>query len=111
MLYEVITFGDAAFNVNSQVLQSDGKLLLAGEIDTGVTKKGFITRLNSDGSLDTSFNTTGEIVHPFLEGINVIKLQADGKILVGSSYNNEVAMARYNADGTPDLGFASYNFV
>src|SRR6185295_9731920 len=42
--------------VNSLVLQPDGKVLIGG-VDGG-TKKGYVSRLNVDGSLDGTFITT-----------------------------------------------------
>ena len=61
-------------------LQSDGKILLAGPFTSvaGVARNG-LARLNSDGSLDTTFV-------PALSGwesVNVVCAQADGKVLFG----------------------------
>lgn len=107
----VANFSNASFNVKSQAVQTDGKLILVGEINSGLSTKGFIFRLNADGSLDTTFNTTGRVVHSFIDIFEIVKLQSDGKILVGGTYNNDVAIARYNANGTLDAGFAlSGNF-
>ena len=104
-------FSNASFNVKSQAVQTDGKLILVGEINSGLSTKGFVFRLNTDGSLDTSFNTTGRVVHTFVEKFEVIKLQSDGKIVVGGTFNNDVAIVRYNSNGTLDTGFAlSGNF-
>ena len=99
-------FANGTFKTKSQVVQSDGKIVLAGELNNGIEIKGFIFRLNSDGSLDATFNTTGRVIHPFVGGFEVVKLQTDGKIVVGGTYNNDAAVARYNSNGTPDLGFA-----
>ena len=103
----VANFSNASFNVKSQALQTDGKLILVGEINSGLSTKGFVFRLNTDGSLDTSFNTTGRVVHTFVEKFEVIKLQSDGKIVVGGTFNNDVAIVRYNSNGTLDTSFNS----
>jgi uncharacterized delta-60 repeat protein len=63
-------------------------------------------RLLATGDIDTAFGDQGRALHPFFNGIKVVKVQEDGKILVGSSYNNDVAIARYLANGTLDTGFA-----
>jgi uncharacterized delta-60 repeat protein len=69
-------------------------------------------RYNADGSLDTSFDGDG-IVTTAIGAANdyaqsVIQ-QADGKLVVaGSSHNgsdSDVALVRYNADGSLDTGF------
>src|SRR5206468_5937950 len=73
-------------------------------------------RLNTDGSLDTSFNGTGTAIISFAGGSDIandVAVQADGKIIVagradvgatlGQGYN--LALARYNTNGTLDSSF------
>ena len=52
-----------------------------------------------EGTLDTTFNYTGIITTDILTEISCIKLQLDGKIVVGgyldSSPNGLFALARY----------------
>ncbi|MGW8184634.1 MAG: Ig-like domain-containing protein [Candidatus Moraniibacteriota bacterium] len=69
-----------------------------------------IARLNSDGSLDSSFNVGTGTNYSDLYGVYAISIQADGKILIGgefSSYNgtDRNNIARLNADGTLDTNF------
>lgn len=95
-------------NVLSVVLQSNGKIIVAGYFTSysGVGANGII-RLNSDGSIDSSFvYGTG-----FNGLIYSVVLQLDGKILVGggfTSYNGTSAnrIIRLNSDGSIDLSFA-----
>mgnify|MGYP002700352293 CR=1 FL=1 len=91
--------------VNAIVVQSDGKILIGGTFG-GVNNTGRnrIARLNSDGSLDNAFSYAGGI-----NGIVYdIKLQSDGRILVGGNFNSyngyggAVDLARINPNGTPD---------
>jgi len=80
------TFNPAAgtdFAVNTVVIQSDGKILIGGyfNVVNGVTNN-YIARLNSDGSLDSSWNTgsgASDVVYS-------LALQPDGKVLVGGSF-------------------------
>jgi len=97
---------NAAFNVKSHVVLADGKIIVAGEINNGTQPKGFLMRLLTNGELDVTFGTDGKTVHPFLDGFNVVKVQTDGKLLVGSMYNNDFAVARYLANGSLDAAFA-----
>lgn len=97
---------DATFKVKSHAILTDGKIIVAGEIENGVKLQGFLVRLLNNGELDVTFGTQGKVVHPFLEGFNVVKVQSDGKLLVGSGYKNDFAVARYLANGTIDTGFA-----
>jgi uncharacterized delta-60 repeat protein len=90
-------------------LQPEGKILVGGAFTSyNGTPRNYITRLNSDGSLDTSFNPgtgTNDTVY-------TIALQPDGKILIGGQftfYNGASTnrIARLNADGSLDTSFNS----
>lgn len=95
-------------------LQSDGKILLGGYFTSfnGVAAKGLV-RLNSDGTLDTAFNTNlGTGPNDFFGTIHSMAVQTDGKILaVGgfSSFNGVTAggVIRLNSNGTVDTAFAA----
>lgn len=110
-------FGSRAFSV---ALQDDDKIVLAGNvIDTdpqGVGNDFGLARFNSDGSLDGGFGRGGMVRTDFASHDDVasgIAIQSDGKIvavgqadeLVGSSPRGRFAVARYNADGSPDIAF------
>src|SRR6185312_8905643 len=73
-----------------------------------------VTRLNADGSVDTTFGTNGIAATTLSTPSNtdpvphVIAVQSDGKFLVGGMYGGGVAapvLARYNADGSADASF------
>ncbi|MDB5309127.1 MAG: hlyA 4 [Gemmataceae bacterium] len=96
-------------------VQPDGKILAASEY-SGTSWQ--LTRLNPDGSLDTSFGTNGVVVTAFSDPNrnrpvpHTVVIQGDGKILVGGSYGGYSTtqlglLARYNANGAPDNGFGS----
>jgi uncharacterized delta-60 repeat protein/uncharacterized repeat protein (TIGR01451 family) len=94
-------------------LQGDGKIILVG--DAGTNDFGLV-RYNPDGSLDTSFGTGGKVITDFSgSGSNDfgsdVAIQADGKVvLVGISDaggTRDLAMVRYNPDGSLDTGFGT----
>jgi len=113
---------DATFNTGSGAnndiygldLQPDGKVLVTGTftVYNGVTV-GRIARLNADGSLDHTFNTTGVGANPNSGGnfdIYRVKVLPDGKIMIGGDFSqfNGIArnrLARLNADGSLDKSF------
>ncbi|MCP4406749.1 MAG: hypothetical protein GY807_03145, partial [Gammaproteobacteria bacterium] len=73
-----------------------------------------MTRYNTDGSLDTTFDGDGFATADFGSGNDYghsVTVQSDGKILVaGYSYNgsdHDFGLVRYNADGTLDTTFDS----
>ena len=118
----------ASSTVSSIVLQSDGKILLAGAFTaftpssgSSSTSQSFIARLNADGTLDTAFT-------PLVNArATTLALQSDGKIIVGGQFtlfqppgatstnvNGEITstaitrnrLIRLNADGTLDAAYA-----
>ena len=99
---------------NSVCVQTDDKILIGGsfqDINNTATRNFSISRLNKDGSRDSTFNK-GEILHPFTEGIdvgNTIRLQNDGKIIIaGNSIVDGQTLfkiARFNSDGSVDKTF------
>lgn len=97
----------AAHYVYSVALQNDGKILIGGNFTSyNGTNVNRVARLNSDGTLDTTFNTgTGSA-----NAIRNITVQNDGKILIGgefSAFNGTAAgrLIRLNEDGSIDPGF------
>jgi uncharacterized delta-60 repeat protein len=95
------------------VIQSDGKIIAAGKAAHADSNSGFaLVRYNSDGRLDTSFAGTGKVITEFGIGdyATSLALQSDGRIVAaGDSYNKEhnyeIALVRYNVDGTLDTTF------
>ncbi len=105
-----LTAAASGGQVNSIVLQPDGKILVAGLfVGSGSSIIVNITRLNSDGTTDASFRQ-GNI--PSNRGVTAIALQPDGKIVIIYStvlFNQQPSggVARLNADGSLDNSFSS----
>ncbi|HPU90412.1 MAG TPA: InlB B-repeat-containing protein, partial [Spirochaetota bacterium] len=94
--------------VNSIAIQSDGKIMIAGQFSYfNGTVRERMARLNANGSLDMSF-TPGFNAN---NTANSVAIQGDGKILVGgwfSNYNGSWSHSgRLNADGSIDTAFAT----
>ncbi len=108
--YDIISGTDERVICNK--VQSDGKIIIGGNFSkyNGVSANK-IARLNTDGSLDTTFNIgTGFTTSSTNQGITEIVLQADGKIIVAGTFTayNGIAckdLVRLNADGTIDSSF------
>lgn len=100
---------------HSLAIQTDQKIVVVGTNGTSIA----LARLNTDGSLDTTFNASG--VQPGtvklsnIDGntnnnsVQALLIQADGKIVVVGSTNaissTAVALARFNPDGSLDISF------
>jgi uncharacterized delta-60 repeat protein len=88
-------------------VQSDGKILIGGNFTSiNGTNFGDVARLNTDGSLDTTFNPgTGAS-----GGVNALGLQSNGQVIVGGNFTtmNGIPLnylARLNTNGSVDTSF------
>jgi uncharacterized delta-60 repeat protein len=89
-------------------VQPDGKILIGGYFTAvnGTNRNG-IARLNTDGSLDGTFDPGSGVIN---ESVYCIALQTDGKVLLGGSFNfvsggNLRRIARLNPNGSLDSTF------
>ncbi len=96
--------------VNTVALQSDGKIIMAGQFTTigGITRNR-IARLLPDGTLDPAFDAATGATGP-TDYIRAISVQADGKLVIGGNFsaiNGSIRnrIARLNDDGTLDMTF------
>jgi uncharacterized delta-60 repeat protein len=111
---------DATFNpggtgangtVSAVAVQPDGKIVIVGLFISynGDAAASRVTRLNADGTRDTSFNPIGIGTDNWVQAVAV---QSDGKVVIGgdfTGYNGDAAASdhvmRLNADGTRDTTF------
>jgi len=101
-------FGGASVILWDVAVLSSGKILIAGMYSTSVgtvtTTKGFVARLNSNGSTDSSY----QIYEPLNKQFVAVAPLSNGKVLavhrplVGTS-----ELVRLNADGTLDNTFTA----
>ena len=102
-------------------LSTNGKIALGGvgfsETGPAVTKL-LVALYNNDGSLDQTFGAGGRVITDSLEnsGIEAIAFQADGKLLVGGTTNNNTdgtrgLLRRYTANGAADATFGTNGAV
>jgi uncharacterized delta-60 repeat protein len=113
-------------------IQSDGKIVVAGTQLLSNTPNGLsydfewvLARYNTNGTLDTTFgggrHPSGIAQYnlsPYDDGAFAMQIQPwDGKIVVvgrttlSGTGPNEVAVGRFNPDGTPDSTFGNGGFV
>lgn len=94
-------------------IQPDGKIVVAGYAFNTSSNVAFaVARYNANGSLDTTFDGDGIVITdltPDADGAFAMALQPDGKIVLAGTTatgsESDIAIARYNADGSPDTSF------
>ena len=118
------SFGSGGVVTNSHVgsyavpvaIQRDGKIIVAGTAVPNNTPDFAVLRYSVDGSPDTSFGIGGAVTTDFFERYDspaAIALQPDGRIIVaGTTFTDfagryQLALARYNNDGSLDASFGA----
>jgi uncharacterized delta-60 repeat protein len=110
--FYILPIGLQIQSANAVAIQSDGKIVVAGGVNGGFTSIATIFRLNSNGTLDTSFDTDGiQSVSSSGEALSMV-IQTDGKIVVGTAYtggafpiNASAVVIRLNVNGSLDTTF------
>lgn len=128
---ETARYEDLAY---AMAMQPDGKILVAGESSLYNARyfpysSYALARYDENGSLDPTFGLDGKVVtdipfdsdlRPSAAYIMDIALQSDGKIVAagtannrpgGGPYEQEMAIVRYNPDGSPDTSFGDAGIV
>jgi len=102
--------------INGLALQSDHKIVVAGYSQTPEDTYVFaVARYSENGTLDTTFSGDGKVttaIGPSWDWVYSVAIQADGKIVVAgisntrvTGYDYDVAVVRYNSDGSLDISF------
>src|SRR4051794_758653 len=134
---DVVSPVPSSETATDMAIQPDGKTVVVGPTDAGQTvqTKGDeefgVARYNADGTLDQGFGVGGPegdglVATNFDDNIDGtgtddtptgVALQSDGKIVVAGRTDpagadqGDFAVARYNADGTPDTDFGGDGLV
>ena len=119
-------FSAGSSSANAVALQSDNKIVVAGSAGELFA----LARYHADGSLDQSFGSGGLIAARYEpENLDTVSLasslaiQTDGRIVIGGdsfvkntsaptyAADSNMALARFNSDGTPDGSFGTLGVV
>lgn len=109
-------FAATLLEANAVAIQKDGKIVVAG---VGVDNGDTLIRLNTDGTLDSSFGSGGSAnftPQQISFGFFALSIQSEGKIIAaadGALNGREAVMqvARVNADGSLDNSFGNGGFT
>jgi uncharacterized delta-60 repeat protein len=107
----LVAANDTAYSV---AIQANGKIVLVGYSYNGTNNDFAIVRYTSAGILDATFDSDGIVITAVGTRSEVaysVALQSDGKIVAAGASNNgsndDVAVVRYNEDGSLDNTFSS----
>ncbi|MGW4122502.1 hypothetical protein [Nocardia sp. NPDC004711] len=109
-------FGGRSDIAKSVVVESDGKIVVAGTSSGTTTGDNIaVARYTSDGKLDPGFGVNGQVSSDLgtaADHGNAVAVQSDGKIVVVGSTKDPVQgdnflVVRYTPDGKPDSGFGA----
>ena len=101
---------------NAIAIQSDGKIIVGGLVPNSNGDAALI-RLNTNGTLDTSFGNGGVVTSSFglTDGAIVfgIAIQPNGQIVAAAEggFLDDGSVGRFNTDGSVDTTFASNGFA
>ena len=95
--------------VNAMALTSGNQYIVGGNFTSfNGTPRGYVARVNADGSLDMGFNASAD------NNVRAVAVQPDGKVLIGGDFQNVNGvprnyLARLNTDGSLDTTFNPSN--
>jgi uncharacterized delta-60 repeat protein len=98
-------------------IQPDGKIVAVGfavgEDEEANPADFALARYNPDGTLDGSFGSGGKVRTDvvFGDSLTDVAIQLDGKIVVAGTAETDFTVARYNPDGSLDIGFGEGGFA
>jgi uncharacterized delta-60 repeat protein len=113
----------------AEALQPDGKFVVVGDLNTSdytttpptISSTIEVTRLDADGSVDTTFGTNGAVALPAAVGSDVataVAIQSDGAIDVlanvaplSAPATSQIALYQLLADGSLDTSFGTNGVV
>ena len=101
--------GDTSFAA-AVAIQSDLKIVAAGQAVNGGDGKLALVRYLPNGSIDPSFGSLGKVATSVTgseDRARALAIQSDGKIVAVGSGSQTWALARFNSDGTFDNSFGS----
>lgn len=116
--------GNFNFITTSVALQPDNKILAATRVGN-MHSTVYLSRYNSDGTVDATFGTVLEAstgrrgIETFLSSFNsnaqsfpnTLQVRPNGKILIGGNYDMAAALKQVKTDGTTDSTFGLYGAV
>lgn len=111
--------GSSSDSASAVAIQPDGKIAAAGWSWNGANSDFALVRYNTNGSLDTSFDTDGKTtiaIGSASDAASAVAIHSGTGKIVAAGYasngsDDDFAVVRYNADGSLDTSFDADGIV
>lgn len=115
----MVTVAASAGNSRAQAIaiQGTGEIVVAGTANNTTDDDIAVVRLNSNGTLDTGFNTTGIVIvevntvyavgTPANDSANAIQIDASSRAVIAGTSNGAAVVVRLNTNGSLDTLFGN----
>ncbi|AWA30338.1 hypothetical protein HYN48_09700 [Flavobacterium magnum] len=108
-----LLYGSSVYgNVTDIKVYADGRILVVSQVSYNNINNFRLSKLNPDGSPDTTFNNTGSRIVDYFDYEYAYRLEIlpDGKFVVGGEYfdsstHSHICFYKFNEDGTSDFDF------
>ncbi|MGQ7844439.1 cadherin domain-containing protein [Granulosicoccus sp. 3-233] len=110
--YVIVNVGSPFESVNKLTIQQDGRIVVAGNGYNGSNNDVSVFRLNTDGSLDTSFNSNGMArfdISGATDSATAVDIDAMGNIMVAGNSDGNMFIASIRDNGTLNGQFNARN--
>jgi uncharacterized delta-60 repeat protein len=107
-------FNDLAYGV---AIDSQGRIVLAGQVYNGTDSDFGVARLTPTGALDGTFNNSGKVIYhagtvtPSFDAAHGVAIDSQGRIVVAGTSkigpDYDFTVLRFTVDGNPDSNFAN----
>jgi uncharacterized delta-60 repeat protein len=98
-------FGASGGEANSLVIDSAGRMVVAGARDPGTRPRFAVARYDPGGTLDTSFSGDGTVTTGFGAAYSAA-VDSQGRIVAAGCVRDVFALVRYEPNGKLDLSFS-----
>lgn len=102
-------------SASALAIQTDGKIVVAGGGVANSTFADILFRLNTNGTLDTTFGSGGIVTIDNTGGFFALAIQPNGKIVAAGEGNSGtrsiVQVARFDSNGSLDSSFGTGGFT
>ena len=118
--YVSLSINGSSLVIKNLSLLSNGKIIATGYVSNGSNRDFAIVKLNSDGTLDTTFDLDGKAILQLPDSNDYLfatGLQSDGKIVVAglriniTDSSTDYIISRFNSIGSLDTSFGVNGIV